>query len=137
MGRSKFINIAQTDNKGRNSNNLKVAQELKNKIDDCLDQAQRKPSIRKQILESLSGLEDQLNDIRAEEGFMAQMKAQQRLRDNFKATREKEDRDLENILERTAVLDSAVRAVSLQKLLTRQWNEEKNAYVILSQLDSK
>ena len=70
-------------------------------------------------MESLSGLEDQLNDIRAEEGFMAQMRAQQRLRDNFKATREKEDRDLENILERTAVLDSAVRAVSLQKLLTR------------------
>ena len=68
---------------------------------------------------------------------MAQMKAQQRLRDNFKATREKEDKDLENILEKTAVLDSAVRAVSLQKLLTRQWNEEKNAYVILSKLDNK
>ena len=65
------------------------------------------------------------------------MKAQQRLRDNFKATREKEDKDLENILEKTAVLDSAVRAVSLQKLLTRQWNEEKNAYVILSKLDKK
>ena len=65
------------------------------------------------------------------------MKAQQRLRDNFKASREKEDKDLENILEKTAVLDSAVRAVSLQKLLTRQWNEEKNAYVILSKLDKK
>jgi hypothetical protein len=78
-----------------------------------------------------------LNDIRAEEGFLAQMKAQQRLRDNFKASREKEDKDLENILEKTAVLDSAVRAVSLQKLLTRQWNEEKNAYVILSKLDYK
>ena len=65
------------------------------------------------------------------------MKAQQRLRDNFKASREKEDKDLENILEKTAVLDSAVRAVSLQKLLTRQWNEEKNAYVILSKLDYK
>ena len=78
-----------------------------------------------------------MNDIRAEEGFLAQMKAQQRLRDNFKASREKEDKDLENILEKTAVLDSAVRAVSLQKLLTRQWNEEKNAYVILSKLDYK
>ena len=44
---------------------------------------------------------------------------------------------MENILEKTAVLDSAVRAVSLQKLLTRQWNEEKNAYVILSKLDYK
>ena len=44
---------------------------------------------------------------------MAQMKAQQRLRDNFKAARDKEDKDLENILEKTAVLDSAVRAVSL------------------------
>lgn len=65
------------------------------------------------------------------------MKAQQRLRDNFKASRDKEDKDLENILEKTAVLDSAVRAVSLQKLLTRQWNEEKNAYVILSKLDQK
>jgi hypothetical protein len=35
------------------------------------------------------------------------------------------------------VLDSAVRAVGLQKMLVPQWNEEKNAYMIMSKLNQK
>ena len=41
------------------------------------------------------------------------------------------------MLERTAVLDSAVRAVGLQKMLVPSWNEEKNSYVIMSKLSDK
>lgn len=85
----------------------------------------------------MSLLEDQLEEIRAEEGFIGQLKAQQRLRDNLQAERQKEDTDIQNMCERTAVLDSAVRAVNLQRLLTRSWNQEKNAYVIMSQLNAK
>ena len=69
-----FINIKEPGDQMLNNNkssNLQIANELKSKIDQCLIDAQKKPSIRKHILESLSGLEDQLNDIRAEEGFMA------------------------------------------------------------------
>lgn len=51
--------------------------------------------------------------------------------------KEKEEKDLENMLERTAVLDSAVRAVSLQKLLVPAWNEEKNSYVLMSKITEK
>ena len=69
--------------------------------------------MRKKILQSMASLEDQLNEIRAEEGYMAQMRAQQRIRDQMKAKKEKDEADIENILERTAVLDSAVRAVGL------------------------
>ena len=65
------------------------------------------------------------------------MRAQQRLRDSIKAKKEKEVSDIENILERTAVLDSAVRAVGLQKMLVPLWNEEKNAYMIMSRLNDK
>ena len=36
--------------------------------------------------------------------------------------------DLDVLFERTALLDSAVRAVSLQKLLVPKWNEYPNAY---------
>ena len=36
--------------------------------------------------------------------------------------------DLDVLFERTALLDSAVRAVSLQKLLVLKWNEYPNAY---------
>lgn len=65
------------------------------------------------------------------------MKAQQRVRENIKAQKEKDERDLEKMLERTAVLDSAVRAVGLQKMLVPSWNEEKNSYVIMSKLSDK
>ena len=93
--------------------------------------------MKRKILESLNDLEQQLNDIRAEEGYLAQMKAQQRLKDQIAAQKQKEEADIENILERTAVLDSAVRAVGLQKLLIPQWNEEKNAYMIMSKINQK
>lgn len=42
----------------------------------ALDEAEKKPSQRKKLLESIMGLEDQLNEIRAEEGYLAQMRAQ-------------------------------------------------------------
>jgi len=41
------------------------------------------------------------------------MRAQWRVREGAKLHREEEDKNIENILERTAVLDSAVRAVGL------------------------
>jgi len=44
---------------------------------------------------------------------LAQMKAQQRVREGIQAQKEKDERDVEKLLERTAVLDSAVRAVGL------------------------
>ena len=65
------------------------------------------------------------------------MRAQWRVREGAKLSREEEDKNIENILERTAVLDSAVRAVGLQKMLTKSWNEEKNSYVIMSKLNQK
>ena len=76
-----FININGTEDEPNNmvsqpQNNLKLTKDLKGKIDECLKLAQEKPGVRKQILGTLQGLEDQLNDIRAEEGFLAQMKAQ-------------------------------------------------------------
>ena len=70
----------------------------------------------------MNELQDQLNYIKAEEGFMAQMKAQQRLKDLYRAERQKEDEDISYILERTIKMDSAVRAINLERLLTRQWN---------------
>jgi len=90
--------------------------------------------MRKKLVESMMDLEQQLNEIRAEEGFLAQMKAQQRVREGIQAQKEKDERDVEKLLERTAVLDSAVRAVGLQKMLIPAWNEDKNSYVIMSQL---
>ena len=59
------------------------------------------------------------------------------MRQSLKAMKEKEEKDLENMLERTAVLDSAVRAVSLQKLLVPAWNEEKNSYILMSKITDK
>ena len=56
------------------------------------------------------------------------------MRENIKATKEKEERDLEKMFERTAKLDSAVRAVSLQKMLVPAWNEEKKSYFVMSKL---
>jgi len=41
-----------------------------------VDQAEKKPAMRKKLIESMMELEQQLNEIRAEEGFLAQMKAQ-------------------------------------------------------------
>ena len=55
---------------------LNVAEDLKNQINLALDEAEKKPSQRKKLLESIMGLEDQLNEIRAEEGYLAQMRAQ-------------------------------------------------------------
>ena len=105
---------------------------IKEQINDCLNEANKRPGMRKKILQSMASLEDQLNEIRAEEGYLAQLRAQQRLRDQIKAKKEKSEKDIENILERTAVLDSAVRAVGLQKMLVPAWNEEKNSYMIMS-----
>lgn len=93
--------------------------------------------MRKKLVESMLDLENQLNEIRAEEGFLAQMKAQQRVRESIQAAKEKEERDVEKLLERTAVLDSAVRAVGLQKMLQPAWNEDKNSYIIMSKLNEK
>ena len=90
-----------------------ITSKLKNQIQECLDKAEKQPSMRKKIIEMSNQLEDQLNEIRAEEGFMAQMRAQWRVREGAKLSREEEDKNIENILERTAVLDSAVRAVGL------------------------
>ena len=57
-------------------NQLSMAQSIKNQINECLDQAEKRPQMKKKILESLNDLEEQLNDIRAEEGYLAQMRAQ-------------------------------------------------------------
>ena len=110
---------------------------MKEKIQQCADYAEKKPSMRKKLVESMLDLEHQLNEIRAEEGFLAQMKAQQRVRQSLQAQKDKYDRDVEKLLERTAVLDSAVRAVSLQKMLVPNWHEERNSYIIRSRLSDK
>ena len=110
---------------------------LKEKIQLCMEYAEKKPSMRKKLVESMLELENQLNEVRAEEGFLAQMKAQQRVRQSLQAEKEKYDRDVEKLLERTAVLDSAVRAVGLQKMLVPSWHEDKNSYIIKSKLNDK
>ena len=49
VGRSMFINVNEPGSQmvKTGSSNLQVAQDLKNKIDQCLIDAQKKPSIRK------------------------------------------------------------------------------------------
>ena len=102
--------------------NKSYKNQLKSQISECLELAEGKPIVRKKILETMTFLESQLNHIRAEEGYIAQKEAQKRLRDTSNAERNKEQKDLENILERTAFLDSAVRAVNLERLIQRKWN---------------
>jgi hypothetical protein len=63
-----------------------------------------------------------------------QRQAQKRVQDSYRAHRQKEDVDLEVILEKTASVGSAVRAVNLERLLKKQWSQERNAYVLLSKL---
>jgi len=55
VGKSMFININGNDDEPNNmvaqpQNNLKLTQDLKGKIDECLKLAQEKPGVRKQIL---------------------------------------------------------------------------------------
>lgn len=140
VGKSMFIINNREDSPDmplRGAGPMEMASSLKDRIASCVEQAEKKPSMRRKLVESMLDLENQLNEIRAEEGFLAQMRAQQRVRESIQAAKEKEERDVEKLLERTAVLDSAVRAVGLQKLLQPSWNEDKNSYVIMSQLNER
>ena len=77
IGKSMFIiNNDTNTSQVQESPRLNVAEDLKNQINLALDEAEKKPSQRKKLLESIMGLEDQLNEIRAEEGYLAQMRAQ-------------------------------------------------------------
>lgn len=137
VGKSMFIINKNDVSEGPPMDTSILTASLKDKIQNCVDQAEKKPSMRKKLIESMLNLENQLNEIRAEEGFLAQMKAQQRVRESIQAAKEKEERDVEKLLERTAVLDSAVRAVGLQKMLMPAWNEDRNSYMIMSKLNDR
>ena len=56
------------------------------------------------------------------------------MRDHVRAEKQKQTQDIEHMLERTAVLDSAVRAVSLQQMLVPKWSEDRGNYAIMSKL---
>ena len=62
--------------------NISSGKDIKQKIEGVF----KKPNKRK-IMETMSLLEDQLEEIKAEEGYIGSIKAQQRLRDNFQAER--------------------------------------------------
>ena len=52
-----------------------------------LDKAHRRPGQRKRLLENVMELEEQLNHIRAEQGYIGQLKAQERLRNKMREER--------------------------------------------------
>ena len=118
VGNSMFIINNREASPGRNNevqtpSASAFATSLKGKIQQCAQYAEKKPAMRKKLVESMLDLEHQLNEVRAEEGFIGQMKAQQRVKQTMQAEKEKYERDVEKLLELTAVLDSAVRAVGL------------------------
>jgi dsDNA-specific endonuclease/ATPase MutS2 len=76
VGKSMFI---INNNEQRNEQHLGSSSafttSLKDRIQQCVEYAEKKPAMRKKLVESMLDLENQLNEIRAEEGFLAQMKA--------------------------------------------------------------
>lgn len=67
---------------------------------------------------------------------MAQLKAQSRIREKARINTEIYDKEVDRMLEQTATHDSAIRAINLAKILKKPWNEEKNAYLIMSKLNN-
>lgn len=50
---------------------LHLTRKIKEEINEELKKAEKQPSARKKILDTLGDLEEKLNDLRAEEGFLA------------------------------------------------------------------
>ena len=71
---------------------LSSHQDLKKEMGDSLNDAIKKTSVRNKIIQSMNKLETTLDEIRKQEGLVAQMRAQKRLRDNNNAARMKEEK---------------------------------------------
>ena len=80
-------------------------------------------------------MEESLVDYKAQQGYEASLRAQKRIRDKNRHEEEQKERNIQIMLEQTAVLDSPIRAANLQEVLRKQWAEHKEAYVILSQIN--
>lgn len=60
-------------------------------------------------------------------------KTRLRLNKERKQREQKNEMDLKDMIEQTGKI-SALSAINLSQLLTKKWTEEKNAYMIMSQI---
>lgn len=63
VGRSKYVRRQSHSQINKNA--------IKKQIDECLKAAQNRPMIRERVMHTMNYLEDQLNNIRAREGYEA------------------------------------------------------------------
>lgn len=70
VGKSMFIINNRTGGEPAKTASGAAASSLKDKISACIELAEQKPGMRRKLIESMMDLEDELNEIRAEEGFL-------------------------------------------------------------------
>lgn len=70
---------------------------------------------------------------KGERGLLAGQAARRRLQDKQRELQEKGKKGLEDIILETSKT-SALQAINLNQLLKKKWSEEKNAYVLLSNI---
>jgi len=85
------------------------------------------------MVDKLEKVAESISIEKGKEGAMNGEKTRVRLIRERKLREKRNEMDLNDMIERTGKI-SALSAINLSQLLTKKWTEEKNAYMIMSQI---
>ena len=105
-------------------------------MQETITNLKRMPGFKNKVWETVTGLHNQYEQEKGEKGVRAGEVARDRLLLKQQQQEQDTGRGLEKLIQETAET-SALQAINLSRLLRRNWSEEKNAYVIMSNIRSE
>lgn len=84
-----------------------------------------------QVKKALTKFEEDRLQQSCKDGLEATKKARQRVRENVQSQEKKEEKDIQRLINQQT---NAIHATNLERLLTKQWSEYPNAYLIMTKI---
>jgi hypothetical protein len=109
---------------------------FRKEMQETITNLKRMPGFKNKVWETVTGLHQQYEQEKGEKGVRAGEVARERLLLKQQQVEQDTGKGLEKLIQETAET-SALQAINLSRLLRRNWSEEKNAYVIMSNIRSE
>ena len=106
---------------------------FQNEMQQCLEHMERMPGLRAKVFNQLGQMTTHWNEQKGQEGVQAGQETRYKLAMKRKEREEAQKRNLEKLIEDTAGV-SALQAINLDQLLRKKWTDEKDAYVIMTNI---
>ena len=103
---------------------------------ECIDIMQRMPTYKNKVWEKIMQQHTEYEEAKGEHGKLMGDLARKRLVQKNKDQEEEFQKGLDSLILKTAET-SALKAMNLNQLLKKKWSEEKNAYQIMSKIQTE